>query len=127
VDLTTGNDLERQLLLTEALWKQLRFEQGVQQGTPVRVEVYFVATDAAAAQALAARYVSDGWQAGVEKVDDGAELSIRLLTPEVAFSRQMLLDLAELMVAAGIETGCDFDGFQVAVPPPPAWWKFWRW
>ena len=61
------------------------------------------------------------------RVEETDALGVRLLTCPLAFSRQMLVDLVPLMVAAGNDTGCELDGFQVAVPPPPAWWKFWHW
>jgi hypothetical protein len=125
MDEPTDVRLAKQIALSTELWKTARYQVGIDEGAPVRVEVFLYAEDLQAAESLAARYHEDGWEVRVAEAPDGEKLPVKVITPEVAFSRAMILSLTEMMFAAGVETGCELDGLEIGVPTPRPWWKFW--
>jgi len=128
LDQVDPNALEAQYALTEALWTKL-LEQGVEDGTPGRIEAFFFAEHEIAAAALAAAFVSKGdWRRElVALADDSAQVRVKLITPMVALTRQAFLELVDVAMVAAHARGCVFDGFQVDVSALQRrpWWRFW--
>ena len=120
--------LSAQRSLTEALWLTLQ-GQGVKNRTSRRIACFFVArADSSVASLLNAFPETAGWNHEVSRIDDppGA-VSVKIISPLAYLSREALFELVDVMMIAAHESGCVFDGFQVAVSDlqQRPWWKFW--
>jgi hypothetical protein len=120
--------LSAQRSLTEALWVTLQ-RQGLKDRTPRRVECFFVVpADSAVASLLHGIPKTAEWNHEVCRIDDppGA-ISVKIVSPLAYLSRESLLELVDVMMIAGHESGCVFDGFQVDLSDlqQRPWWKFW--
>jgi hypothetical protein len=125
--------LRAQRTLTDALWKELN-AQGVPRGARGRIEVFFFAKTLRAANAIARAFVSQDarWDQGEqtpcpEVKGEAAEIRVKLISPEVRFSRDAFMDLVEVAMIAAKGHACTFDGFQVDVSSVRRrpWWRIW--
>ena len=106
--------LSAQRSLTEALWLTLK-GQGVKNGTPRRIECFFIAcADSAVASLLNGFPETAEWNHEVSRIDDPpGTIAVKIISPLAYLSREALLELVDVMMIAAHESGCVFDGFQV--------------
>ena len=127
IDKVDASALQAQRALIEALWSTL--ENKIDVGAPARIEAFFFSHGEASAQALVAGFGPEsGWESQVDRVEDEPERQrIRLVSPPVHLTHEAMLELVDVMMIAGADHACTFDGFQVAVGEGRRrpWWRFW--
>ena len=128
IDKVDAQALSAQRSLTEALWLTLQ-GQGVKDTTSGRIECFFIAReDASVASLLNAFPEAAEWNHDVSRMDDPpGGISVKIISPLAYLSREALLELVDVMMIAAHDSGCVFDGLQVAVSDlqQRSWWKFW--
>jgi hypothetical protein len=117
-------DVEQRVEKTAMTWGVLQ-KHGVTPQTPLIVDLFWYANDAASANALA-----DKLRSGIAHFTDVKQVqgqwSITAQTFPGGYDSAKLQQLVRDMSALGTAHNCEFDGWGAAVPEgKKPWWKFW--
>jgi hypothetical protein len=100
-------------------WQALR-EHGVVDGTPLRLDFFYIAPNRAAAESLASALDGqDGYTAQVSGQRHGLRRTWTVVgaTPTIPMTHDRLDDWVGEMIEAGMDHGdCDFDGWGAETP-----------
>ena len=119
-DETQREALAMQLAMNERSWEALQ-ENGVTEGSELRLDFFYVAPGEQQANALAAFIEGEtDYEVRVDSTREGPlrkkSWSVSGSTQNTQVSQEILDRWVSWMVAAGFEHDCDFDGWGAQVP-----------
>ena len=118
---------EKQHALTKALWQQL-CEAGIKTRDKGRINCFMVSKSFEMANKLKLEYQGD-WECNIFKEEESSQYLIKITTSLCYLSIEAFIELADILMYAGLWSDSTFDGFEIDIEEVKKlnkpWWKLW--